>query len=104
MGRRDVDGPLLEALQTGPKDGRNLLRLSGLSKRTLYHRLGRLEKGRRIAVFPLRQKDRWASLYALPEHAGQAAKQSGFEPLREAPEEVSPILAEHPRGVAELRL
>ncbi len=90
MAKRDPDGPLLGALRTGPKDGRELLRLSGLIKRTLYHRLGRLERERRIAVFPFRQRDRWASLYALPEHAHLAAKVSKFEPLREASREIPP--------------
>ena len=81
--RRDPEGSLLEVLRTGPKDGRELLRLSGLSKRTLYHRLGRLERDGRIAVFPVRMRDRWASLYTLPEHAPKAARLSGFEPFRE---------------------
>ncbi|MEM3086425.1 MAG: hypothetical protein QXO51_05480 [Halobacteria archaeon] len=77
---------LLSHLRTGPKEARQLLALSGLSKRTLYHRLGRLEEEGRIAVFPLRQRDRWASLYALPEHAHLAAKLSKFEPVQEVPE------------------
>lgn len=74
---------LLSHLRTGPKEARQLLTLTGLSKRTLYYRLGRLEKEGRLLVFPLRQRDRWASLYALPEHAHLAAKASRFEPLRE---------------------
>lgn len=86
MARHDSEGPLLETLRTGPKGSRELLRLSGLSKRTLYHRLGRMEKEGSIKVFPLRQRDRWASLYSLPEHAHLAAKLSKFEPLQEVPE------------------
>ncbi len=84
MGAREES--LLSHLRTGPKEARQLLTLSGLSKRTLYHRLGRMEKEGRVAVFPLRQRDRWASLYCLPEHAHLAAKLSKFEPLREIPE------------------
>lgn len=81
-----LEESVLSLLRSGPKEARQLLTISGLSKRTLYHRLGRLEKEGRLVVFPLRQRDRWASLYALPEHAHLAAKLSKFQPLQEVPE------------------
>jgi DNA-binding transcriptional ArsR family regulator len=98
--RESREERVVSILRTGPKEARQLLALTGLSKRTLYHRLDRLEKQGRIQVFPLRQRDRWAGLYALPEHAHLAAKVAKFEPLREVPEALQASIR---KGVETLR-
>ncbi|MEM3086096.1 MAG: hypothetical protein QXO51_07530 [Halobacteria archaeon] len=76
----DRDLELLEHLRSGPKTATELRSLTKVSLRTLYKNVNRLVAAERVVVMPLRTRNQWTSLFALPEQAELAYDICGFEP------------------------
>ncbi|MBI4362855.1 MAG: HTH domain-containing protein [Euryarchaeota archaeon] len=77
------ESDLLEHLRAGPKTARELMKLCGVSRRTLYKNVNRLVESGKAVVLPVRVRDQWTSLFALEQHAGLAMEISGYAPLRQ---------------------
>jgi hypothetical protein len=88
-------------LKKGPRTPKELLIRLFLSEKTFYKKIADLEREGRILVFPLRERNRWTSLYCLPEHKEVAATISGFD-LR-APVLSIPSLKEIEKTIEKLR-
>ncbi|MBI4362192.1 MAG: hypothetical protein HY558_03370 [Euryarchaeota archaeon] len=72
---------LYSCLISGPKTLPELLRESGLARRSLRRELGRMARLGILMVFPLWEGGRWETLYALPGHSELAARRCGFQRL-----------------------
>jgi len=93
--RTSFDSKILEHLRSGPKTARELLRLSDVSRRTLYLALERMESSGALVAFPMRSKGgTWASLYALPGQTEQASDIAGFVPKHPVPLDLRARVAE----------
>jgi hypothetical protein len=73
---------LIEHLKAGPKTASELLKLSSLSRRTLYKRMNYYVKKGDVVILPMKMKDQWVSLFALKEHEEVAMEISGYMPYR----------------------
>lgn len=76
-----LDDRISDLLRSGPKTARELLKLAGVSRSTLYLALERMESSGALVAFPMRTGGgAWASLYALPAQSEQASDIAGFVP------------------------
>ncbi|MEM3086950.1 MAG: hypothetical protein QXO51_07995 [Halobacteria archaeon] len=91
----NLDDRVSDLLRSGPKTARELLKLAGVSRRTLYLALERMESSGALVAFPMRSKTgTWAGLYALPAQAEQASDIAGFVPKHPVPPDLRARAAE----------
>lgn len=67
-------------LRVGPKTADELVKLVGVSRKTLYKRMRSLAEAKKVLLFPLYADGHWVSLYALPQHRDLAVAISGYIP------------------------
>lgn len=84
--RRRARSTLLKYLRLGPLPSPDLVRCLRRDRLDAGPWLRRLAQEGTIVEFPLKLSGRWVSLYALPEHAEQAALLSGYAPLSQGAE------------------
>lgn len=90
-----LDDRISDSLRSGPKTARELLGLAGVSRRTLYLALERMESAGALVAFPMRSKGgTWAGLYALPSQTEQASDIAGFVPRHPVPPDLRGRVAE----------
>lgn len=90
-----LDDRISDLLRSGPKTARELLKLAGVSRRTLYLALERMESAGALVAFPMRSRGgTWAGLYALPAQAEQASDIAGFVPKHPVPLDLRARVAE----------
>ncbi len=93
--RIGLDDRISDLLRSGPKTARELLRLAGVSRRTLYLALERMESSGALVAFPMRSRGgTWAGLYALPAQSEQASDIAGFVPKHPVPPDLRARVAE----------
>jgi hypothetical protein len=82
-------------LESGPKVAKELINSLTVSKVTFYKKINELVEEGKVLEFPLKAKNGWISLYALPKHRELAASISGFSQAGKArgdPQEIRRVI------------